>query len=118
MEIYKGRGKKEYTKQLIEVLDDVFFFDDEETPRRDFMSLLPKLYKDEYEPAYNNLVVMEGEDIKAAIGLYPLKFVAAGRELKVSGIGNVAVTRDSRGKGYMIDRLNACLDIMKADGTV
>ena len=45
MEIYKGRGKKEYTKQLIEVLDDVFFFDDEETPRRDFMSLLPKLYK-------------------------------------------------------------------------
>ena len=69
MEIYKGRGKKEYTKQLIEVLDDVFFFDDEETPRRDFMSLLPKLYKDKYEPAYNNLVVMEGEDIKAAIGL-------------------------------------------------
>ena len=61
---------------------------------------------------------MEGEDIKAAIGLYPLKFVAAGRELKVGGIGNVAVTRDSRGKGYMIDRLNACLDIMKADGTV
>ena len=84
MEIYKGRGKKEYTKQLIEVLDDVFFFDDEETPRRDFMSLLPKLYKDKYEPAYNNLVVMEGEDIKAAIGLYPLKFVAAGRELKCS----------------------------------
>lgn len=118
MEIYKGRGKKEYTKQLIEVLDDVFFYDDQETPRRDFMSLLPKLYKDEYDPAYNNLVVMEDEDIKAAIGLYPLKFVAAGRELKVSGIGNVAVTRDSRGKGYMIDRLNACIDIMKEDGTV
>ena len=96
MEIYKGRGKKEYTKQLIEVLDDVFFFDDEETPRRDFMSLLPKLYKDKYEPAYNNLVVMEGEDIKAAIGLYPLKFVAAGRELKVERVRGVALLKSIR----------------------
>lgn len=116
MELYKGRGKKEDTKQLLEVLDDVFFRDDEYN--RDFLTLLPKLYKDKYEPAYNNLVVMEDGKIKAAIGLYPLTAVAAGRKIKVGGIGNVAVARDSRGKGYMIDRLNACLDIMKNDGTV
>lgn len=116
MELYKGRGRKEDTKQLIEVLDNVFFLDDEEN--RDFLTLLPKLYKDKYEPAYNNLVVMEDDKIKAAIGLYPLTAIAAGRKIKVGGIGNVAVARDSRGKGYMIDRLNACLDIMKDDGTV
>ncbi len=116
MKLYKGRGRKEDTKQLIEVLDDVFFRDDEDN--RDFLTLLPKLYKDKYEPAYNNLVVMEDEKIKAAIGLYPLTAIAADRTIRVGGIGNVAVARDSRGKGYMIDRLNACLDIMKDDGTV
>lgn len=116
MELYKGRGRKEDTKQLIEVLDNVFFLDDEEN--RDFLTLLPKLYKDKYEPAYNNLVVMEDDKIKAAIGLYPLTAIAAGRKIKIGGIGNVAVARDSRGKGYMIDRLNACLDIMEDDGTV
>lgn len=113
--IYKGRGRKEDEKQLIEVLDDVFFRDDQTVPKQDFMSILPKLYKDKYNCGYNNLIVKEDDEIKAAIGCYPNEVVAAGRKLKVMGIGNVAVTRDCRGKGYMIDLMNMALDIMKAE---
>lgn len=116
MKLYKGRAKKEDTKQLMEMLDDVFFRDDEEN--RDFLSLLPKLYKEKYNPSYNNYIISEDGEIKAAVGLYPAQAFAAGRELRVGGIGNVAVTRDSRRKGYMSECLNDCIDIMKADGTV
>lgn len=111
--IYKGRGTEKDVKQLIEMIDDVFFRDDKTVPKQDFMSLLPKLYKDKYNPGYNNLIVKEGNEIKSAIGCYPIEVVAAGRKLKVMGIGNVAVTRDCRGKGYMIDLMNMALDIMK-----
>ena len=96
MELYKGRAKKEDTKKLMEMLDDVFFRDDEDN--RDFLSLLPKLYKEKYNPSYNKYIISEDGEIKAAVGLYPAKAFAAGRELKVGGIGNVAVTeiRDAR----------------------
>lgn len=113
--IYKGRGTKADEKQLIDVLDDVFFCDDTTEPKQKFMDLLPKLYKDKYDPGYNNLIVKEDGEIKAAVGCYPLEEVAAGRKLKIMGIGNVAVTRDCRGKGYMIDLMNMALDIMKQD---
>ncbi len=113
--IYKGRGKKEDEKQLIEVLDDVFFRDDKTEPKQDFMGILPKLYKDKYNCGYNNFIVKEDDEIKAAIGCYPNEVVAAGRKLKVMGIGNVAVTRDCRGKGYMIDLMNMALDVMKEE---
>ncbi len=111
--IYKGRGTKADEKQLLEMLDDVFFSDDTSEHKPDFLSLLPKLYKDKYNPGYNNVIVKEGDEIKSAIGCYPLEVVAAGRKLKVMGIGNVAVAKDSRGKGYMIDLMNMALDIMK-----
>lgn len=113
--IYKGRGCKEDEKQLIAMLDDVFFKNDKTVPKQDFMDILPKLYKDKYNCGYNNLIVKEDDEIKAAIGCYPCDVFAAGRKLKVMGIGNVAVTRDCRGKGYMIDLMNMALDIMKAE---
>lgn len=117
MEIYKGRGKKEYTDHLIETLDDIFFFEDDEETKRNFRDLLPKLYKEQYNPAYNNLVVMEDDKIKGAVGLYPIDATAAGRKLRIGGIGNVGVTRDCRGKGYMKDCMNMCLEEMIKDDT-
>ncbi len=111
--IYKGRCPEKYTNELIETLDTVFFSNDPNNQK--FMTLLPKLYKDKYSPAYNNVVVMEGEEIKGAVGCYPLNAVAAGRKLKILGIGNVAVTEDCRGKGYMKDTMNMALDIMKEE---
>lgn len=111
--IYKGRCPEKYTAELIDTLDKVFFTDDPNNQK--FMTLLPKLYKDKYSPAYNNVVVMEGKEIKGAVGCYPLNAVAAGRKLKILGIGNVAVTTDCRGKGYMKDTMQMALDIMREE---
>lgn len=113
MELFKGRGAKEDEKELLEVLDDVFFSEDDEETKRNFLELLPKLYKDQYNPGYNNVIIKEDGAIKAAIGCYPLNVTAAGRSLKIMGIGNVAVAKDSRRKGYMVELMNLALDIMK-----
>ncbi len=116
-EFYRGRGKKEDEKKLIAMLDNVFFLDDDEAARRDFLTLLPKLYKSKYNPAYNNLCVMQDGEFKAAVGLYPSVADACGKKLKIGGIGNVAVARDARRMGYMKECMNMCLDVMKNDGT-
>ena len=55
--LYYGRGTDEDNKKLISFLDEVFFTDDPD--ERDFFNLLPKCYKDEYRPAYNNFVVQD-----------------------------------------------------------
>lgn len=115
MDIYKGRGSKEDEKELIEMLDDVFFSDDDEETKRCFVELLPKLYKDKYNPGYNNVILKEDGVIKAAIGCYPLDVTAAQRKLRCMGIGNVAVAKDSRRKGYMVELMNLALDIMKEE---
>lgn len=116
MNIYKGKVSPEEREQLLAMLDDVFFIDDEPETRRNFLELLPKLYKEEYDPCGNNFTVSEDGEIKAAVGLYYDDAVAAGRKLKAAGIGNVAVTRDCRGKGYMIDCLNRAIDDIKNSG--
>ncbi len=115
MELYKGRCAEEDTKELLEMLDDVFFSEDEEATKRTFLELLPKLYKDRYNPAYNNVIIKEDGAIKAAIGCYPIDVTAAGRKLRSMGIGNVAVAKDSRRKGYMVELMNLALDIMKEE---
>lgn len=117
MTAYTGRTPKEEYKQLMTMLDNVFFLNDSENPPRRFLTLLPKLYKEKYDPCYNNFCVMEDGVIKAAVGLYPLMAQAAGHSLKVGGIGNVAVARDARRHGYMITAMNMCLEQMKSDGT-
>ncbi len=119
MEKYIGRGKPEETKELLDMLDNVFFLEEnknkEEDKKTAFLTLLPKLYKDKYSPAYNNIIVKEGDSIKAAVGCFPFNVVAAGRKMRVLGIGNVAVARDSRSKGYMIELMNKAIEIMKND---
>ena len=116
MEIYKGRTPIEEYDQLMAMLNHVFFLDDEE-PKRDFLSLLPKLYTNKEEACYNNICVMEDGVIKGAVGLYPLEVDAAGQKLKIGGIGNVAVARDARGSGHMVTCMNLCLEEMIKDGT-
>lgn len=116
MNICKGKVNSEEREQLLAMLDDVFFIEDEPETKRNFLELLPKLYKEEYDPCANNFTVTEDGEIKAAVGLYYDDAVAAGRKLKAAGIGNVAVTRDCRGKGYMIDCLNRAIEDIKSSG--
>ncbi len=110
--IYKGRCPENLTAHLLDVLNDVFFSED---PATNFLDLLPKLYKDRYNPAYNNLIIAEDGVIKAAVGCFPSNACVAGRELNILGIGNVAVAKDSRSKGYMIELMNDSIEIMKND---
>lgn len=112
MEITKGFGTKNDEKELIETLDEVFFSEED----INFLFLLPKLYKEQYNSAEKNIILKEDGVIKAAIGCYPINVTAAGKELKLMGIGNVAVTKDCRRKGYMIDLMNMSLEHMIAEG--
>lgn len=113
--LYKGVCKREDSEKLLNMLDDVFFRDDEPERKRSFLKLLPKLYKEKYDPASRNFIVSENGEIKAAVGLYPMTAAVAGKTLKIGGVGNVGVSRDSRGKGYMIDCMNMALEKMKED---
>lgn len=112
MEIYKGIGNKNDKKHLIEVLDEVFFSEEETR----FMTLLPKLYKDRYNPAEHNIIIKEDGVIKAAVGCYPVNVTAAGKNLRIMGIGNVAVAKDCRRKGYMIELMNMAMEKMVEEG--
>ena len=111
---YKGRTPKEDYTKLISFLDEVFFTDDDVETKRDFLGILPKLYKPEYDPCHNNFIVKEGDAIKGAVGLYYNTINAGGEMLRCGGIGNVAVHKDSRSKGYMIECMNLAMEDMKA----
>ncbi|MDR2752731.1 MAG: GNAT family N-acetyltransferase [Oscillospiraceae bacterium] len=101
---------------LMALLNDVFFREPEGP--RDFLSLLPKLYKKSYAPWAHNYCLWEDGVLKAAVGMYVSDIDIAGTQLRVGGIGNVAVSRDSRGKGYMQATMQAAMDAMRAAGCV
>jgi len=108
-------AQQEY-QALISMLDDVFFASDAPEQRRGFMALLPKLYKEQYAPWENNYVVREGDALKAAVGMYVTELSVAGQTLRCGGIGNVAVTRDCRRKGYMKQAMDSAMRAMAAAG--
>ena len=114
-ELYIGRGKDEDNAKLLAFLDEVFFSDDEDGTN--FLELLPKIYKDRYRPAYNNFVVQQPDGaFRAAVGNFDNDMTVGGVDLKTCCIGNVAVGKDFRGKGYMIDLMNASIADMKRRG--
>ncbi len=113
--LYIGRGKDADNAALIAFLDDVFF--SEETDGTNFLDLLPKIYKDKYRPAYNNIVAQRPDGaFRAAIGNFDNDMLVGGVDLKTCCIGNVAVGKDCRGEGYMIDLMNASIEDMKKRG--
>ena len=115
-EIRTGPAGEQDYEELMAMLDNVFFLEDDEEPKRTFITLLPKLYKKEYRPWENNYCVWEDGVMKAAVGMYVYDAEIAGEVLRVGGIGNVAVARDSRRKGYMVLAMDAAMDAMVAAG--
>ena len=114
-DLYIGRGKDEDNAALLAFLDEVFFAEEEGDTR--FLELLPKIYKDQYRPAYNNFVAQQPDGaFRAAVGNFDNDMTVGGVDLKACCIGNVAVGKDWRGKGYMIDLLNASIADMKERG--
>ena len=113
--LYIGRGKDEDNAALLAFLDEVFFADDKEGTR--FLSLLPKIYKDRYRPAYHNFAVRQPDGVfRAAVGNFDNDMRVGGVALKTCCIGNVAVGKDFRGRGYMVDLMNASVEDMKKRG--
>ena len=110
--IFKGRGEGLDRMTYIDFINYVFGFNGHDT---DFLKLLPKLYKEQYEPCYNSFVVTEDGEYRAAIGCFPRKFMVGDEELVSHGIGNVAVHPRHRSKGYMKDCLhNAIASMIEA----
>ncbi|MBR5220360.1 MAG: GNAT family N-acetyltransferase, partial [Clostridia bacterium] len=87
-EMYFGRGNASMRDDYLDFINLVFGFNGNE---RDFMKILPNLYKEEYDPCYNNFIALEDGKFRAAIGVYPRSFSVMGETLVSHGIGNVAV---------------------------
>lgn len=113
--LYYGRGRDEDNKKLIAFLDEVFFTDDPE--ERDFLNLLPKCYKDKYRPAYNNFVVQdENGEFCSAIGSFYNDMTIGDEQIKACCIGNVAVGKNYRSMGYMIELMELSVEDMRKNG--
>lgn len=108
--IHMTHGKAEQREKLLELLDLTFGFNEEGNK---FINLLPKLYKEQYHPAENNIILDVDGDMRAAVGLYYNTLTVGDEKLKIGGIGNVAVHPDHRGKGYMQFCMLLALDEMK-----
>jgi predicted N-acetyltransferase YhbS len=110
--LYYGRGKDADNAALIKFLDEVFFTDDPD--KREFLEILPKIYKDQYRPAYNNFVTQENNgEFRAAIGNFCNYLSIGSEDVFACCIGNVAVGKKFRSKGYMIELMNMSIDDMK-----
>ncbi|MCL2107480.1 MAG: GNAT family N-acetyltransferase [Oscillospiraceae bacterium] len=106
-------AQTEYS-MLMDLLNGVFFQEDKEQAKRDFYTLLPKLYNSEHRPWEHNYVVREDGQLMAAVGMYPLEMNVAGHALRCGGLGNVAVEQSCRGKGYMKRAMDDAMAAMRA----
>lgn len=111
--IYKGRGNGIDREDYLDFINYVFGFNGNDT---DFLKLLPKLYKPEYQPCENSYVVTEDGKLKAAIGVFVREQSVGGETLSVHGIGNVAVHPYARSREYMRELMHMAIDDMIASG--
>lgn len=111
--ISKGRGTGIAREDYLDFINYVFGFNGNE---EDFLKLLPKLYKEEYQPCENSYVVTEDGKLKAAIGVFVREQSVCGEVLSVHGIGNVAVHPYARSRGYMRDLMGMAVNDMIASG--
>ncbi len=108
VDFYEGPGNQKDYQHSLDFLNDVFF-SEEENPRN-FLSLLPKLYKKEYNHCEDNLIVSVDGQWKGAVGLYFDRVEVMGNKLICGGIGNVAVDKNCRGEGYMQNCMQQAMD--------
>lgn len=85
-------------EQAIDFLNLVFSQD--HCPH-EFRNLLPNWYLPTEACMSCQCALLEDGRIRAMVGAFPREFEVAGHRLTDVGIGNVAVHRDHRGKGYM-----------------
>lgn len=98
MNIKTEFSKRGEEPELLRFLNTAFGYDPE---KNEFLDLLPKLYREEYDPCQHNLTIRGNGKIVAAAGVYPTPLRVLGEPLSCVGIGNVAVDASVRGKGLM-----------------
>ena len=111
--VYRGRGAGVPYDEYITLINEVFGFDGVE---QDFRTLLPKLYRPGRTPQNENYVAVEDGVCVAAVGAYSHEIRVCGTIIPCRGIGNVAVARAARGRGYMKDCMLMALTDMVRDG--
>lgn len=104
------KGEKGDHEEIIDFANYVFSHSAE---RVDFPSILPKLYKKEYDMTSHHYLVKEDGKIKAMVGSFPLKLDVFETELKIRGIGTVAVHPYARSKGYMKELMEHAIQDME-----
>ena len=108
MEVTVTKGLPQDYDELIDFGNMVF--------KEDFRALLPKLYQDHPEAAAHHHLIREDGRIKAMVGSFPITLKAAGRTLKVRGIGTVSVHPYARGRGYMKTLMGNAVKEAEAEG--
>ncbi len=108
--IFMSRGSEDDYDEFMDLINLTFGFEDESVQ---FLGLLPKLYKKEFKPVENNVVLKVNDEMRSAVGLFYNEMDVLGHKLLCGGIGNVAVHPEHRGKGYMKAVMAYCLDEMK-----
>lgn len=106
--MYIGRGTHEQFDEYMRVIDECFGFTAENT----FLTLLPKLYRPELDPAYHSFVAVEDGKMIAAVGAFPGDLNVCGTVLRGVGIGNVGVLPSARHRGLMKVLMESAIDDM------
>lgn len=107
---------KEYLKadenDYEELLDFINYVFSHSGERTDFISLLPKLYKNKDKIKYHHIIKVDHR-IKGVVGAFPLTLSLLDEKVNVVGIGSVSAHPYSRGKGYMMELMNKSIEEMK-----
>ena len=85
-------------------------------PPRDFEAILPALYRRGEEEMSWNFALRERGRIRAVVGLFPLAYRWGGATLRVAGIGGVSCHPHARGRGYMQQLMDHCVQAAPAEG--
>ena len=85
-------------------------------PPRDFEAILPALYRCGEEEMNWNFALRENGRIRAIVGLFPLAYRWGSATLRVAGIGGVSCHPHARGRGYMQQLMDHCVQAASAEG--
>jgi predicted N-acetyltransferase YhbS len=67
----------------------------------DFAGMLPSIYQRDDAAMQNNYAIVEGGEIAAVVGLFPLKLQMGDVQLRLAGVGGVSTAPEKRGQGLM-----------------
>ncbi len=81
-----------------------------------FTDCYPELYRTDPDALSCFNIIEHNGKIAAHVGLFPIKLISFGSEVKAGGIGGVATLPEFRGKGYMSVLLNHVVKVMRKRG--